>query len=147
MTLVDLLLAGYLAWGVSKGWRRKIGRELQALIKLLLLLAWLWGFDTARWLRDTLGGALQSNPVTAGMLGSLLAIVIAFILLHWLRDRLAEAIEARLSPIAAHRGGAASGLLRTLAWGCALILLLQQVPWIGDSFTDSLTNQLLSFMF
>jgi hypothetical protein len=143
MHFSDLLLAGYAAWGLSRGYRRRIGRELQGLITLLLLLSWLWGFDVARWVRDGFGDMADSLAITQGMIGGLLALIAAFVVMHLLRDTLAKRIEARLSEASARNWGGAAGLLRTTTFGATLIVLLQQLPWLGQGLSDSLTARLL----
>lgn len=147
LQFIDLLVVAYLAWGVFKGLRRRLGRELEALIKLLLLLAWLWGFGAFQWLRDTLDGLIQASPVSPGMLGSLLVIIASFYLLYLLRERLAENIDKRLSNTASSLSGAIAGLLRTTAWSAALLLLLEKLPWIGEGVQQSLFGNLLQQLF
>ena len=142
--LIDLLVIAYLAWGLFKGLRRRVGRELEALIKLALLLAWLWGFGAFAWLRDTLDGLARASPVSAGMVGSLLVLIATFYLLYLLKERLADAIEAQVSKTAARTWGGVCGLLRTAAWSAALLLILEKLPWIGDGIRESLTGFLLS---
>lgn len=141
--MIDLLVIAYLAWGLFKGLRRRLGRELEALIKLLLLLAWLWGFGAFSWLRDTLDGLVQASPLSAGMLGSLLVMLLSFILLHLLRERLAGAIDRQLSNAASRLLGGIAGLLRSGAWAAALILLAEKLPWIGESIRQSISGSLL----
>lgn len=143
LTAIDLLVVAYLTWGLIKGFRRRLGRELEALIKLLLALAWLWGFGAFSWLRNTLQGLVESSPVSAGMLGSLLALLGTFYLLYLLRQRLADATEARLGETSARLWGALSGLLRTAAWSTALLLLLEKLPWLGDGIGESLSGFLV----
>ena len=144
---VDLMVLSYLGWGLFKGFRRRLGRELEALIKLLLLLAWLWGFGAFQWLRDTLDGLVEASPISAGMLGSLLIIILSFYLLYLLRERLAENIDQRLSSSGSRTLGAITGLLRTTAWSTALLLLLEKLPWIGDGVENSLSGHLLAAIF
>ena len=142
--LTDLLVIAYLAWGLFKGRRRRIGRELEALIKLLLLLAWLWGFGAFKWLRGTLDGLAQASPVSPGMVGSLLIMIATFYLFYLLKERLANAIEAQLSKATAKTWGGVFGLLRTAAWSSALLLVLEKVPWVGDGIRESLSGFLLA---
>ena len=142
--LIDLLVIAYLAWGLAKGLRRRVGRELGALIKLVLLLAWLWGFGAFQWLRDTLDGIAQAAPVSPGMIGSLLVLVATFYLLYLLKERMAGAVEAQLSKASARTWGGVCGLLRTAAWSAALLLLLEKLPWIGDNIAESLSGFLIS---
>lgn len=141
---VDYLLAAYLLWGTWRGYRRRVGRELQALIKLLLLLAWLWGFGAFSWLRDLFDGAISQVPIPPGMLTSLLGLLAAFYLLYLLRNRLAGAIEARISRTKARASGALAGLLRTAAGSSFLLLLFGQLPWLGDRLRESLSGRLLA---
>jgi len=141
--MIDLIVLAYLAWGLFKGLRRRLGRELGALIKLLLLLAWFWGFGAFSWLRDRLDGLVQASPLSAGMLGSLLVILLSFLLLHLLRERLAGAIDQRLSNTGSRLLGGAAGLLRTAAWATALLLLAEKLPWLGDGVRHSLSGSLL----
>lgn len=144
LQFVDLLLSAYLLWGIWKGYRRKLGRELEALIKLLLLLAWVWGFGAFSWLRNNLDGLIEESPVSAGMLSSLLVLLLTFYLLYLLRERLAGAIESRISKAKARGWGAVAGLVRSAAWSAFLLLLLDKLPWIGDGVRDSVSGYLLS---
>ena len=144
LQFIDLLVIAYLAWGLLKGLRRRLGRELEALIKLLLLLAWLWGFGAFKWLRNNLDGLAQASPVSSGMLGSLLIIILSFYLLHLLRERLAGAIDRRLSTTGSRISGAVAGLVRSAAWAGALLLLAEKLPWFGDAVRESLSGNLLS---
>ena len=144
LQFTDLLVIAYLAWGLFKGLRRRVGRELAALIKLVLLLAWLWGFGAFKWLRGTLDGLAQASPVSPGMVGSLLILGATFYLLYLLKERLADTIEAQLSKTTARTWGGVCGLLRTAAWSAALLLLAEKLPWIGDGIRESLTGFLLA---
>jgi uncharacterized membrane protein required for colicin V production len=141
--MIDLLVLAYLAWGLFKGLRRGLGHELEALIKLLLLLAWLWGFGAFSWLRDTLDGLVQASPLSASMLGSLLVMLLSLLLLHLLRARLARAIDQRLSTTVSRLLGGITGVLRSGAWASALLLLAEKLPWIGATVQRSISGSLL----
>jgi len=141
--MIDLLVLAYLAWGLFKGLRRHLGRELEALIKLVLLLAWFWGFGAFSWLRNTLDGLVQASPLSPGMLGSLLVILFSFFLLYLLRERLAGAIDQRLSKTGSRLLGGFAGVLRTAAWATALLLLAEKLPWVGDAIRHSVSGGLL----
>ena len=141
--MIDLLVIAYLTWGLFKGLRRRLGRELEALIKLILLLAWLWGFGAFSWLRNTLDGLVQASPLSTGMLGSLLVILLSVFLIHLLRERLAGAIDQRLSNTGSRLLGGIAGLLRSGAWASALLLLAEKLPWIGEPVSRSISGGLL----
>lgn len=144
--MIDLLIIAYLIWGLFKGLRRRLGRELEALIKLVLLLAWMWGFGAFSWLRDTLNGLVQASPLSASMLGSLLVILLSFLLLHLLRERLAGALERRLSTTGSRLLGGLVGLLRSAAWAGALLLLAEKLPWVGTNVQQSISGKLLQML-
>jgi len=146
-SIIDLVVLIYLAWGLFKGLRRRLGRELEALIKLALLLAWLWGFGAFSWLRNTLDGLAQASPLSAGMLGSLLVILLSFYLLYLVRERLAGAVDQHLSKTGSRLMGGIVGLLRAATWSAALLLVVEKLPWLGDGIRHSLSGGLLQALF
>lgn len=147
MSTFDGLVLIYLVWGAVRGQDRGPARELQALINLALLSAFLLGVGLFRRLLDLLGRTADALPFVSGITGALLVLFTALWVMRLIRHRLADWLAARLSPAWTRISGGIFGVLRVLLAVILLVTVVSAVPldFVRRPVVDeSVTGQLVS---
>jgi uncharacterized membrane protein required for colicin V production len=125
--LIDLILAGYIGWGIWRGRRR--GLTTEATRTILLLLAVLTGYGLARWTGKALGQLATVTGQGTGPLGVLGVMIATYVLARHFRRQLQTRIAKRFPDEQIQRkGGATAGGIRALVLGSTLVVLIGLMP-------------------
>jgi hypothetical protein len=143
--LIDILLAGYIAWGAWRGRQRGLTDESTRVI--LLLLAILTGYSLARWTGRVLHELSVVTGQLAGPLSALGIMIGAYLLARHLRQRIRQTIAARYpDPSTQQRAGTIAGATRALIIGSTVIVFVGLIPLgpVTKPFsTGSITGRIL----
>jgi len=140
MTILDMIIGGYLVWGFYQGRRRGLRSEGIRILSLLVVLAFLLGFGLFKLVGNSLATLVDSISQTRGIIISVLLMVATLVIVMIVRRKLRHQ-QAKVRPTRAPSlYGGIAGLLRTmLVLGVALTILGLFLPdflehaLLGDS--------------
>ena len=137
MATLDVIVAGYLAWGFYQGRRRGLRGEGIRVISLLVVLTFMLGFGLFRLVGNSLAVLVDSVSQTRGIVISVLLGFATLVVVIIIRKRLRQG-QASVRPAGepALYGGIA-GLLR------ALLMLVVSLVVLGFFLPDFLEQALL----
>lgn len=137
MATLDVIVAGYLVWGIYQGRRRGLRGEGIRIISLLIVLTFLLGFGLFKVVGNSLAALTDSFSQTRGILVSVLLMITTLVIVVIIRKKL-RAQRANIRPAGepALYGGIA-GLLR------ALLMLGVILATFGLFLPDFLNHALL----
>ena len=87
MTTLDMMVGGYLVWGIYQGRRRGLRGEGVRIISLSIVLAFLLGFGLFRLVENSLATLADSVTQTRGIVISVLLVVATLVVVVIIRKR------------------------------------------------------------
>jgi uncharacterized membrane protein required for colicin V production len=129
MTTLDMIVGGYLIWGIYQGRRRGLRGEGVRILSLSIVLAFLLGFGLFKLVGNSLATLADSVSQTRGIVISVLLMVVTLVVVVIIRKRLRQQ-PASTRPIGEPSlYGGIAGLLRAmLMLGVALTILGLVLP-------------------
>lgn len=125
--LLDILVAGYIAWGAWRGARRGLAHVLPGLISITVLI--LTGYGMYHWTGKAVVQTEHLLGRTTGLFGFVAAMVAAIVIVRLFRAKIrAWAAKQFPDPPAQKRAGAIAGGLRALIIGSTVIVFFGLLP-------------------
>lgn len=138
--MLDHLLLFYLLWCAVKGYRRRLGQEIEGFIFALLILGMLLGIFVISQLTGLIKLTFETFLLSTGFIATFISFIIALMIFFFLRKKIAEIAESRYSENVSRNGGILAGLLRGLVVTMIMIIVLSQLPFnlLAKTIEDSL---------
>lgn len=149
MATLDVIVAGYLVWGLYQGQRRGLRGEGIRIISLLIVLTFLLGFGLFRIVGNSLAAVADSFSQTRGIVLSVLLMVATLVVVLSIRKALRQQrASARPAGEPPFYGGIAGLLRATLVLGVTLVIAGLLLPdfltqaLLGDSLLSRVLERL-----
>jgi uncharacterized membrane protein len=137
MATLDMLVGGYLLWGIYQGRRRGLRGEGVRIISLVIVLAFLLGLGLFRLVGNSLASLADSVSQTRGIVISVLLMVATLVVVIFIRKKLRHQ-QASVRPAGEPSlYGGLAGLLR------AMLMLAASLTVLGLFLPDFLGQALL----
>ncbi len=131
MYFLDYFFIALLLLAIWRGHKRGFVAELQSFIGTVFLITLLSGVWVFTVLKQLVGSLTALHPLTAGVLGLIISLIVAWWLMRFLRVRVPELLGENIDPVMSSTLGMFIGLIRRALLLGFLLWLAVTAPWSG----------------